>query len=229
MRRIIILLVPGLFLAFLAAGQVRYISPTAHSWGFGLGAGIAVLQGDVDNIRLTPAGRANLEYNITPYVSLGLEAQAGKLEAGKVKTKRLYTRVSFTAANINARVSSGQFFRNRINPGSVWGGLYFGLGVGIVQSSVSKIGTQFTNGKDIPGIVKSASSVAIPINLGINVELGRFIGLNNMVANINYQYNFVQGEKLDGYAYNAGSNESNDGYSFLSVGLKYNFGRLSGR
>lgn len=198
--------------------------------GLAWGGGVTILHGDVDSRILSPAGRVNLEYNVTPYINLGLEGQFGKLSAGKEQTPGRYTRASFSAANVNVRFASGQFFRKSMNPGSLLGGLYIGIGVGMVQSKIDAIGDRFESGLPVEGIVKEPSpTVAVPLNVGWNLELPGLLGRHNIVANVNVQYNFVNGEELDGYAYAASGNLKNDGYSLFSIGLKYNFGQLSGR
>ncbi len=220
-----------LFIAFavLAAAdlraQVRYLPPTARSWGIGAGIGATVLQGDVEDFNPRLAGRLNLEYNITPYINIGVEGQLGKLAAGDMPSADRYTRVNFRGANANVRFASGQFFRN-LNPGSVFGGMYIGAGIGIINSEVTDINEFSHDGSPISGIVKEFTGYTVPLNLGLNLELPRLLGRHNLVANINYQYNFVQGEDLDGYAYKSTANTSFDGFSFLTVGLKYNFGKL---
>jgi hypothetical protein len=227
MKKRIIFLMPVIFAGFQSVSQVSYVPPTARSFSIGIGGGIIALQGDIDEIRITPGGRANLDYNITPYISLGVEGQMGKLSAGAEVVNGRYTRASFYAANVNARFASGQFFRKKLKPGSILGGLYIGAGAGVVNSEIDKIGDRYKDGKKIKGIVTDPPTLlAIPLNLGLNLELPRLLGRHNLVANINYQYNFVSGEQLDGYTYEFWSNLANDGYSFLSVGLRYNFGRL---
>ncbi len=226
--RSIICLSLVLCFSIVAEAQISYITPTARSFGIGVGGGVTLLQGDVDDLNPAPAGRVNLEYNITPFINIGVEGQLGKLSSGEERPNDRYSRVNFKAANVNIRFASGQFFRNKLRPGNILGGLYAGVGLGFVSSEVEEIGA-VVNNEAIKGIVLESNALTVPLNLGINLDLPSLLGRHNLIANINYQYNFVQGEELDGYAYKSEANLSFDGYSFISLGLKYNFGALSNR
>ncbi len=230
-RKLNILLALISFSYFKSNAQINYIPAAARQYCVSVGGGVTVLLGDTKKLKFGPAARLNFDNNITPFTSFGLEAQYGGMEGGEKpdgKIFKLYSKNTFFAINLNARVSLGQFrkiakskFQRGIN------GLYIGTGIGVVSSQVKDmIRDDPRTGQPLNSTQLNATQMLVPVNIGINIELPKFIGLYNTMFNINYQHNFVFGDYLDGYNLAVG-NKYKDAYGFLSVALRYNFGSFT--
>ncbi|MDR3678790.1 MAG: outer membrane beta-barrel protein [Flavipsychrobacter sp.] len=228
------LLLLALSARFLAQGQIKYIPPTAHAFSIGIGAGITELYGDFYGKPKEPSFWGDVNYNITPYFCAGIQGQYGNLTTGGLdvtkKADGFYIKNAYSTVNANVRLSLGAFFTHA-TPTTflvILSGVYGGAGYGIIHNDITTSTRGGLNQESIMhGVIKSSSFVGnVPLNVGIDVTLPRIIGITGLVANANYQYNICQSDYVDGYDPNIQFNKHNDTYTYISVGLRYNFGRI---
>jgi hypothetical protein len=169
--------------------QIQYIPAGVHPFSISLGGGVTTTFGDLNKKVFRPAARGNFDYNITPHIATGIELQYGGLASGAPDAgEGLYSKSSFWAANANIRLALGQFMpANERGFKQFLGGIYLGTGVGIVSSEVKEIVAYYpADGTPIKGkIIDEAMELAVPVNIGLNIELPAY----RLGANINYQHN----------------------------------------
>jgi hypothetical protein len=227
-RKLGLLIATGMIACFSTKAQVQYIPYAAHRYAVTVAGGATALFGDLDKTKIKPALRLNLDYNITPYISTGLEGQIGGLGAtGSGAFKGFETKNNYMAANFNIRCGIGQFTDKRVTGAKkAFGGIYGGIGIGFIKSNVSGLSTKFRNGTKITDSKIDEMELVIPVNAGWNIELPQMKWIHDMVLNFNLQYNFVQGEYIDGYNFSKQKESHNDGYMLFSIGLRHNFGKF---
>jgi len=206
----------------------------SNFYKFSLGAGIGTTESftEVKEHGSGIAGYGTLDYLFTPFTSLGLEIQKGEINGGDINKDPLNRQFvnSYQSFSINGKVSLGELMEDHYRGSSNWiRGAYLGAGIGVIknntlystpfyQDDIEYIGTEKATSKDIFFL----------LNIGINLYFPDHEGFYRYVFNINYQGNFTLGEGLDGYddskvTYKSGKS---DIYTYLSVGLKYNFGKM---
>lgn len=224
----------ALLTGYTAQCQIRYIPPTAHLFSFGIGGGVTQLFGDFYGKPKSPSAWADLNYNVSPYFNVGIEAQHGYLVTGgrdvTRKTDGFYVTNAYTSASANMRLSLGAFLTHASASTFVVivSGVYGGAGIGIINNDIT---TSTRGGLDQTGLLyspikKSSTATNIPLNAGIDINLPRIFGLTGFMANFNYQYNFCQSDYIDGYDPKVAFNKHNDTYIYTSIGIRYNFGRI---
>lgn len=224
-----LLLCVGLLASAPAFSQIQYIPAAVHRFSIGLGGGITTLYGDLQKPKvICPAGKLNLDYNFTPFISAGIEGQYGKFAGGDAapngETFGLYSESNFIAVNANARLAVGQFLPVPDTKfQEILGGIYLGAGIGYINSEIQELSRAYSyagNTQLVGTFHNEAEEIVIPLNAGLNFDLPVY----RMGININYQYNLSTTEALDGYDVSILSNNDNDAYSFISVSVKYFFG-----
>lgn len=199
----------------------------------GVGGGFTRYFGDVEHKpRLQSSITANFDYNLTPFVSAGIEIQKGNISAGdSISDPHLrFFKNSYTAIIANGKIQLGQIanidysnFLYSIR------GLYLGTGVGVVMNNQSEIKrTKINPGGQpytFPGKDKSME-LLVPANIGINFNFEDYWGYTRFVVTLNHQFNVAFGENLDGYAdpQTKFKNNSPDMFGITSIGIKYTFG-----
>lgn len=222
-----------------ANAQVAYVPPTARPYTIGLSAGLTQMYtNDLREYRpLRPAAKVNFDYNLRYFVTVGLEYQYGVMETGDREagsvSEGLGAKNRFISGNANFKVSAGQFTNSYNN---VWvrtlNGLYAGAGLGVILNNMSGLVTTLPGAqkKPVRFYKNNSQAITIPLNLGWNFILPRVGKYSNLALNINYQYSYAFGDYLDGYNLilrgNArGGEQRKDKYTFMSIGLRYTFGR----
>lgn len=215
------------------------LAAQSNFYKFSVGAGGGVTQSfaDLQKHDFGIAGYVVADYLFTPFVSLGLEIQAGEINGGDKNTDKDHRQFinSFKAVTANGKLYLGALtdyehngFLNAIK------GLYAGAGLGIIQNNVKNVrikpypnGTIDANSYVFPGLDKS-KEVLIPLNLGINFYIPDREGAYRYVINFNYQANVSLGEGLDGYDDSSVRlvNGKPDVYTYFSLGIRYNFGSI---
>jgi hypothetical protein len=197
----------------------------------GAGAGATQSFTEVHKHAFGLAGYGTLDYLFTPFISLGLEIQKGQINGGNYRTNPLKRQFinSYKAVSANGKIALGEFIDNNYNNlASKIRGLYIGGGIGVIQNNLSYA----IRGKDDPDAVSFATTTTkdflFPLDLGMNFYFADQEGFYRYVLNFNYQGNITLTEKLDGYddTFNNHKSGNPDIYTFLSVGLKYNFGKI---
>lgn len=160
---------------------------------------------------------AEVDYNLTRFTNVGFEVQNGKLRGGEIGSRPFQN--NYTSFSLNGKVQLGEILNDAQLNTKVFGylkGAYIGAGVGIINNNVS------TPEPIYEKIVPKSKEVIIPFNFGINFHLEDKWGRTPFLLNFNSQTIFSLEDGIDGDP-NPSSN-INDIYSFLSIGLRYNFG-----
>lgn len=203
-----------------------------YKLAIGGGFGITQSYTEVKKNNVGTAGYGTLDYLFTPFISIGIEGQKGEINGGDFNASVLNRQFvnSYTAFSFNGRVSLGQFMGDGYEAASnLARGLYLGTGVGVISNKA--LYTTGLNPED-PNFVyiteAKSKDIYFPFNLGINFNFADREGFYRYALNFNYQANLTLGEGLDGYddskiTFTSGNS---DIYTFLSVGVKYNFGKM---
>ncbi len=200
-----------------------------YKLSLGGGAGLTKAFTDIENSNHGKAIYGTADFLFTPFLSLGLEVQNGVLTGGQNdpdpagrKFKNKYRSLAAIG-----KVSLGNFLNyNRSTFLEQFKGLYFGAGVGAIQNRVVEL---YRPAKEpIQVFIPYTKEIYIPLNLGLNYYIPNKKGQYRYVANVNYQTNISLGEGIDGYDYTTikRSNDKPDIFTYLTIGVKYNFGLL---
>ena len=215
------------FTAFSAAAQSNF-------YKISIGAGVGATQSftEVPEHSFGLAGYGTLDYLFTPFVSLGLEIQKGEINGGdyeKDKQSRQFVN-TYKALAISGKIALGQFIEDHYRGSANWiRGLYVGSGIGVIQNStLYTLEANPSAPNYINVLEKKSKDLYLPLNLGVNFYFPDREGFYRYALNINYQANITTGEDLDGYDHSRITFKSGkpDIYTFLSIGLKYNFGTI---
>jgi hypothetical protein len=190
-----------------------------YKWSAGVNVGGTLLYGDSDKKRIGYAYAGVVDYYFTPYMNLGFEFQAGKLKGGEIGVRSFEN--NYKTIAFNGRMQLGQFLNDNHLDSFIWRnlkGFYVGAGLGAIDNKVD-ITLPHT-----VGYFKN-KEIFMPVNVGLNINIQRkWQEYSRMMVNINYQTVVSFEDGMDG-DYDLKSN-SNDRYSFLSLGLRYNFGSI---
>ncbi|RZL39453.1 MAG: hypothetical protein EOO96_00615 [Pedobacter sp.] len=222
-----------LFSTTISYAQVNFYK---SSVGFGLGPNVSYA--DVRENSMGFAAYLSGDYNFTPFVTAGLEIQAGQLKGGDIITNphNRQFKNNFKAVSLNAKVALGEFIKyERSDFLSAIKGLYIGTGIGAINNNMKYVVRYKPNtqaeypplGYEFPGKNKS-TNLLVPVSAGINFYLFDTFGDMRYILNFGYQGNITFGEGLDGYddPMAVFENDSPDMYALFSVGIKYNFGSV---
>lgn len=203
-----------------------------YKLSIGGGAGITQSFTEVKKHAFGIGGYGSLDYMFTPFLSLGLEAQIGQINGGDYQTdpgNKQFTN-SYKAVSANGKIYLGSIIDNDYS--SLYNtikGLYIAGGIGKMKNDVTYVvPVETENTSYFAQRTSPSSSIFFPVNLGINFYFANSAGFYRYAVNINYQANITLNEYMDGYNDSqvtfTGGNP--DIYTFLSVGLKYNFGPI---
>lgn len=233
--KFILALLIGMMSLSSVHAQMSYVPVTAYRFSVGADLGMTTIYGDLPTRKFSPALRLAADHRLKEYITIGAEVQVGFLASG-VKgavpdgDKGFYSRAVswgyynnnlFQAVNLNAKVFVGQFNSENTEGLSYYiNNIYVGAGVGVINNSMTEIvSVDPRSRQDIPTLGNSIG-ILVPLNLGINVPIPNSV----FMGTINYQMNFSTSEGIDGY--NFGITSVKDAYSFLSIGIRYNFGEV---
>ncbi|WP_293879896.1 outer membrane beta-barrel protein [Sphingobacterium sp. UBA1498] len=196
----------------------------------GAGAGGTINLTDLGNVESKFAFYGELDYLITPFISVGLHGEKGTL-AGNGYESDFKNR--YFAGNINGKIRVGQFLEGAKNYSyytlqantlsRILSNVYVGAGAGLVKNRISRnISTLYANYLESVGgeISKDAGEIhfVVPLNVGVDIPFGRTLYGPQWAINVNYQHTLTFNDNLDGII-----NKNNDQYGFVSVGVKYAF------
>lgn len=210
------------------------LSAQSNFYKLSIGAGLGATQSftEVPGHDFGLAGYGTLDYLFTPFISLGMEIQKGEINGGDYRNDvgRKQFVNSYKAAAVIGKIALGQFMDDRYRGGANWiRGLYIGSGLGVIKNStLYTLPPTTADPNTIRVRQKYSKDIYLPLNLGINLYLPDREGFYRYGLNINYQANITTGEDLDGYNNSKVTYKSEmpDIYTFLSIGLKYNFGMI---
>ncbi len=194
----------------------------------GAGAGGTFNLTDLGNVESKFAFYGELDYLITPFISVGLHGEKGTL-AGNGYESDFKNR--YFAGNINGKIRIGQFLEGAKNYSyytlqantlsRILANVYVGAGAGLVKNRIAAhLSSQYRKAiLDQGGEFSDKFGqihFVVPLNLGIDIPFGRTLYGPQWAINVNYQHTLTFNDNLDGII-----NKNNDQYGFVSVGVKY--------
>lgn len=193
----------------------------------GLGAGGTLSLADLGNSDIRFAGHVDVDGLITPFISVGVHGEKGIMSAYGWNSdfeNRYYT------INGNVKIRLGQFLAIPDNYSNytlrasmfnqILANIYLGGGVGFIKNSIQNdIASSYQSsiesmGGEISDDLNSQDLV-IPLNIGLDIPLGRTLYGPRWAINLNYQHSLLPKDNLDGVI-----NRKDDQYSYLSLGVK---------
>lgn len=194
----------------------------------GAGAGATISLTDLANVESKFAFYGEVDYLITPFMSVGLHGEKGTL-SGNGYNSNFENR--YFAGNVNGKVRVGQFLTKNDNYSyytlqastlsKIISNIYVGAGAGLVKNRIKNqldpnyVDAILNQGAELvedPGEIH----FVIPLNVGVDIPFGRTLYGPQWAINVNYQHTLTTNDNLDGI-----KNKSNDQYGFVSVGVKY--------
>lgn len=213
---------------FLFAKSYSQYNYYRLSGGLNLGGNTAFA--DLKEKPMSQTIAVNLDYHLTPFVSVGLEYQNGALKGGNKETNEhlRYFNNHYSSFSVGGKLQLGQIVDfESSNILYAIRGLYSGIGVGVIKNNMKDIvRNKPTDDYLFPGTSKS-TNLLIPINTGMNFNILDRWGYTRFIFNINYQLNVTLGEGLDGYddaSNGKGWSNIPDMYGVASAGIKICFG-----
>lgn len=209
-------------LILCAVTQSSVAQQSFRKFAIGIGGGLADSYTDRSQSDGGYIGVGTLDYFFTPYLNAGLELQAGTIsgfnENYQTGAKEGFNG-EFVTMQVRGKVHAGEFAahprRYKLVHDSfvsrVLKGFYLGAGGGVILIRSRADSESNYHNKEL----------YLPAMAGIDLQLRQD---SRLLLNLNYQTNFVLGDKIDGAAI-AGS--KNDMFSSLTIGFAYTFGKLS--
>jgi hypothetical protein len=204
---------------------------------YGFGGGINKSYTDVYQGDFGYTAYGVFDFHITPFVTLGLEGQYGRVQGGDIRTdpnNRQFAN-KYTSLSANVKLMLGEVvdyyqseFLYKIR------GLYAGLGIGVINNNLTYIvrykpiwAASNPGYGPFPGEDKSLNMI-VPFNLGFNYYINDGYGYMRYIINFNAQSTFTFGEGLDGYndVRTQFKNFSPDVYNTYTIGFKYMLGNI---
>jgi len=224
MKKKILCVFIGLFCFAIGTVSAQFSNPVS----IGLGAGGTFSVADLPNERIQFAFYGELDYLITPFISIGLHGEKGKL-SGNGDNSNFEN--NYYVGHLNGKVRVGEFMGLPENYSyytlqastlsRVLSNIYIGIGAGLIKNGIK---TQLTAdyakriGPSGGEIIRDPSGIypIIPLNLGIDIPIGRTLYGPQWAVNVNYQHILTIDDNVDGITY-----LKNDQYGFISLGVKY--------
>lgn len=210
-----------------SVGEQGYNS---HNYSVGFGLGTTKLYGDLSYSNPQPAYIGYFEKNLTSTISYGWTVMIGDLSCRDPYT-HLRSFNHFTSVDQHITVELGTLFSSfdknyYDNPLlRIIGGVYGGVGLGIINNDIKRI----ANPGDYPGtlpthsssVVNNSTAMYIPMNVGFNLHVPRFWIFKGCVFNANFQYSAGMSDYIDGYDLPLAANKRNDVYTVASLGFRF--------
>ena len=216
-----------LFSLFLLLAFNESSAQFAKPVSVGFGGGGTILHGDLQEKPVSYAGHLEVDYLITPYITVGVHGEAGRLKGddfyGKNTDNKYYT------VNGNIKVRAGQFLGNPDNYSyfilsdnsfkSFISNVYIGAGVGFISNDITAH-RRYSGVDIVPSFqgVDQSDELIIPLNVGVDIPLGQSLYGPTWAINLNYQHSFSMDDNLDGYKNDF--SKYNDHYGYFSLGVK---------
>ncbi len=204
---------------------------TDYSMGFGIGS--TKMYGDLKYSNPQPAYIGYFEKNITQSISMGEEIMIGDLSSRDIGTAGHWRSLNhYTSIDQHLSVELGTLFtifNKNYNDNvllRIAGGIYAGVGIGIINNDVKKIvSTGDVVGSDdtSPPILKNSTAIFFPLNAGYNLHVPSFLFFKSgFLLNANFQYEDCQSDYIDGYSPPLTKvNKKNDVFTVMSLGFRF--------
>ncbi|MGJ1403303.1 hypothetical protein [Sphingobacterium siyangense] len=210
----------------IAMGTVSAQFSRPISIGAGAGGTFALTDLSNDGAKFAFYGEA--DYLITPFISVGIHGEKGKLSGSGYNSD---FENNYYAANVNGKIRVGQFLDRPDNYSyytlqantfsRILSNVYVGAGAGAFKNRIKRqLDPNYANGIVDKGgeIAEDRSGIhfIIPLNVGVDIPFGRTLYGPQWAINVNYQHTLTTNDNLDGII-----NSNKDQYGFVSVGVKY--------
>ncbi len=213
----------------------------------GIGGGVDILHSNWSSNPPEYSGILSIDYDFNPYFSIGVEGNFGYLKGVDQDAKLAFgsTLILYTAGSVNFKVAVGQFVDYTTKNGfeDAIKRIYVGAGFGEVYSSPTvspHTNTNIQNPFGDPGfqtgykfngngaVVSTGTFPFASLNLGTNIALRGFLGIDKVDLTPNLQYNYVLSPVFDGFqpnkdTYTGYKVNGNQNYFVGSVTLRYKF------
>lgn len=216
----------GIFSLMIGTVSAQFSRPVS----IGAGAGATYNLTDLANVEANFAFYAEADYLVTPFISVGLHGEKGKL-SGNGYNSDFENR--YFAGNLNGKLRLGQFMDHANNYSyytlqantfsRILSNVYVGAGAGLVKNRIKRNidpiyvdGIINQGGELIPPEDFGEIHFVVPLNVGVDIPFGRTLYGPQWAINVNYQHTLTTNDNLDGI-----KNKNNDQYGFVSVGVKY--------
>ena len=224
-------------LLLISITSFSFAQSNYFKYSYGLGIGLNKSYTDVKEGSIGYTAYGVLDYNLTPFVTLGVEGQYGRVQGGDIVTdphNRQFVNqyMSFSA---NAKIMLGEFlFYDRSEFLYNIRGLYVGVGLGFVHNNITDVVRYKPNWAAVdpgygpfPGEDKGFN-LLMPLNIGFNYFIRDGYDYQRYIINFNAQSNFTFGEGLDGYNDSGRRfrNNSPDVFNAYTIGFRYMFGTI---
>lgn len=220
---------------FLLLINFSFAQSNFFKWSAGFGAGPNYSKTDVVKGSWGHTAYGEVNHYLTPFVSLGIEAQYGLVQGGDIRTdphNRQFVN-EYSSLSFNFKIALGELidFERSVILDNIKG-IYGGIGLGAIKNNLTDIvrykplwATYDPGYGPFPGMDKT-TNLWVPLNLGYNYYIYDGYGYARFAINLNLQSNFTFGEGLDGYDDSSVKfkNYSPDIYNTYSFGFKYFFG-----
>lgn len=203
----------------------------AHNFSVGFGLGSSKVYGDLAHSNPQPVYIGYFEKNLGPTISYGWTVSVGDMSARDPKS-HLRSFNHFTSVDQHITVELGtlfsafdrEYYDNMLL--RVIGGVYGGVGLGIINNDIKRIASLNDNlagsiKTNNAAMVPNSTSLYIPMNVGFNLHVPKFWKFKGCVFNANYQYSMTMSDYIDGYRPNFSANKKNDVYTVMSVGFRF--------
>ncbi|EOR96584.1 hypothetical protein ADIARSV_0215 [Arcticibacter svalbardensis MN12-7] len=191
---------------------------TYRHFSIGIGAGQTSTFTDFLHADRKLFGYGVFDYYFSPYLNIGMEAQSGSI-SGHDDQNTSNFQGDFQSLTFKGKLHVGELIRKpqryiaaRASIGDkLVKGIYLGSGGGVFMIMNGINSSESYNNKEL----------FIPALGGIDMYMG---AESRLLLNLNYQTNFLLGDKMDG-SIRPGSH--NDLYQTISIGISYTLGKLT--
>jgi hypothetical protein len=194
----------------------------------GVGYGVTIARAGEQTQTSSNATNFNLNYQFTPFVSIGFDAQFGTLSGGDAEHDTYGKQFlnNYKSFILHADVQAGEFidyshnaFLNKLK------NVYAGIGIGMLSNKISNITTLNPVDSSTLTYTPGSSNLLIPLRIGYEFKLFNQHDEPQFRFDINYSFNTAFGAGLDGYT-SVYTKSYIKFYNYISVGFKYCFGPL---
>jgi hypothetical protein len=194
----------------------------------GVGYGVTSAMAGEKTVTASNALNVNFNYHFTPFASVTLEGQFGKLTGGDA-TRDAYAKQfinNYKAVMLHADLQAGELIDYSQSPAlNALKNFYLGIGAGVLMNTIDSIQTvdpDPTATRSLLYAIESANFV-VPLRVGYEFKVFNRYNEPQFRVDIAYTFNTVFGQGLDGYI-NPYSKASLKFYNYVSLGVKYSFG-----
>jgi hypothetical protein len=201
-----------------------------HPFSIGDGYGVTVANAGEQTLTSSNATNINLNYNFTPFASLGIELQVGQLTGGNAQMDTFGKQFvnDYNSIVLHTDLQLGELidysqsvFLNGLK------NLYAGVGVGIIKNKISKISLLNPADSLTPlTFTPSSTNFLVPLRVGYEFKIYNKYDEPQFRFDINYSFNTAFGKGLDGYTSIYSKAAGVKFYNYFSVGFKYGFGSV---